>query len=112
MPTKATSGIPPHRIQRGMGRSPPKREVHAASVPSGQRKPHQARPKRIIESTTKGHYRYQKTNWEERTRFVKGVASSGGRGRNGGTRIRLRYRRTMTWWSPGKNRECLRRDAS
>src|SRR3989304_1154135 len=100
MPTKATSGIPPQRIQRGMGRSPPNRAAHPASAPSGQRKPHQARPKTIIERTTKGHQRYQKTNCEKRTKLVKGVAFSGGAGSNGGTRISIREKRIMERGSP------------
>ena len=49
-------GQPLQRTQRGVRLFSPRQLIHSLSEPSGQSTPHHRRPKKIIDSSTKGHH--------------------------------------------------------
>ncbi len=77
-------GQPLQRTQRGVRLFSPRQLIHSLSEPSGQSTPHHRRPKKIIDSSTKGHHSPQKMNCASTVRLSSMPAWAGGRSRKAG----------------------------
>ena len=63
---------------RGTGLPSPLWLTHSVSVPSGQNRPHQTRPRVSVASMTPGHQTPQNMNWANRRRLSHRCAPCGG----------------------------------